>query len=1081
MPGRSRPSSSSRSSPSRTASSWTRAACTSSSSTGACWSRTPRNRFPLSITSRGGARRRARSARRRRARGGGGRHQRDRARLHAVLEAQHYRLTWWRLARDESPYRRFFDVNGLIGVRVEDRAVFDAMHTLVAEWIADGSIDGLRIDHVDGLADPANYLKRLRALAPDAWIGVEKILADGEALPAWPVDGTTGYEIGALLTRLLTAPEGEAPMTQLYRRFAGGVDSFDEVEEDARHEVLEHWLAGDAKRVALALYRMCQDDLYLRDYSLRDASILVRELVAVGARLPHLRHRPTGRRRSTPRRLDGACATACGRGARTSRAARGLRRAPVRDRRRRTAWARLHPPLPAALDGGRRQGRRGHRLLSRRALPRAERGRLRSRAASPPRRPRSTTPSPRWQRQHPRGMRGTSTHDSKRGRGRAGPAQPCSPRSRSAGPRRSSAGAGDRTRTGSTASRIATSSTTSTRRSSAPGRSPASAPTSTPKRRRARPRCSPTGRRRPRNTSGPSITSWTGSIDDGAFLAELERVRRVAAPRRLDQGPLAAAAEADGARRARTSTRASELWHRRLIDPDNRVAGGLRVPAARCSSNAARCRRRRSWRGWTRGCRSSGRRRAPCASRRATRTSRPDVVLHAARGSRTGRGTDAGVPARAGVAVVVPTRTWSPDWRDTSLALPAGQWTHMPGRRDDRRWSRRRGGAVRGVSCRAPRTETWMTTIDGPLGAALTPEGVHFRVFSSLAERVELCLFDEAGPRRAHDLVLERRLHLAAVRARRRGRPGLRLPRARPLRSGPRPPLQSGQAARRSLRQGDRRATSRGARRCSRTRSAATSSQSRPATAPRTRRDRFVVDDRFDWGDDRAPRHWPEHTVIYELHVKGFTKLHPGVPEHAARHLRRACRRRRRSSASRSSASRRVELMPVHQFMHEPGLLDEGLRNYWGYHTYGFFAPHAEYAAADDRGGQVREFKEMVRAFHTRRPRGDPRRGLQPHRRGQPPRAAPQLQGPRQPGLLPPRARRAPLLHGLHGDRQQREPAPSVRAAAGDGLAALLGHGDARRRLPLRPRGHAGPRRADDGHLVGVLRHHPPGPGAARA
>ena len=208
----------------------------------------------------------------------------DAARLHALLEAQHYRLTWWRLARDEAPYRRFFDVNGLIGVRVEDPVVFDAMHRLVAEWVADGSIDGLRVDHVDGLADPGAYLRRLRALAPAQWIGVEKILGEGEALPPWPVDGTTGYETGALLTRLLTAAEGEGPLTTLYHRFAGALDNFDEVEEDARHEILEHWLAGDAKRVALALYRMCQDDLDLRDYSIRDTSILIRELVA-GARV----------------------------------------------------------------------------------------------------------------------------------------------------------------------------------------------------------------------------------------------------------------------------------------------------------------------------------------------------------------------------------------------------------------------------------------------------------------------------------------------------------------------------------------------------------------------------------------------------------------------------------------------------------------------------------------------------------------------------------------------------------------------------------------------------------------------------
>jgi isoamylase len=104
--------------------------------------------------------------------------------------------------------------------------------------------------------------------------------------------------------------------------------------------------------------------------------------------------------------------------------------------------------------------------------------------------------------------------------------------------------------------------------------------------------------------------------------------------------------------------------------------------------------------------------------------------------------------------------------------------------------------------------------------------------------------------------------------------------------------------------------------------------------------------------------------VIYELHVKGFTKQHPGVPEHL-RGTYAGLATPAVLDAIRKLGVTTVELMPVHQFMHEPGLLDEGLRNYWGYHTYGFFAPHAEYAAADDRGGQVREFKEMVKAFHA--------------------------------------------------------------------------------------------------------------------
>ena len=259
-------------------------------------------------------------------------------------------------------------------VRVEDDTVFDAMHRLVAEWVADGSIDGLRVDHVDGLADPGAYLRRLRTLAPHQWIAVEKILGEDEVLPPWPVEGTTGYETGALLTRLLTAAEGEAPLTTLYHRFAGALDTFDEIEEDARHEILEHWLAGDAKRVALALHRMCQDDLDLRDYSLRDASMLIASC----------RGRPVYRTTSRPRAPPTPTSPASPRCANGADAAAGHPRAlidlvaPVRDRRRRAQRARVRPPLPAALDRDGGQGGRGHRRLPRRALPRAERGRLRS-------------------------------------------------------------------------------------------------------------------------------------------------------------------------------------------------------------------------------------------------------------------------------------------------------------------------------------------------------------------------------------------------------------------------------------------------------------------------------------------------------------------------------------------------------------------------------------------------------------------------------------------------------------------------------------------------------------------------------
>ncbi len=124
-----------------------------------------------------------------------------------------------------------------------------------------------------------------------------------------------------------------------------------------------------------------------------------------------------------------------------------------------------------------------------------------------------------------------------------------------------------------------------------------------------------------------------------------------------------------------------------------------------------------------------------------------------------------------------------------------------------------------------------------------------------------------------------------------------------------------------------------------------------------------VVDDAFDWGDDRRPRTpWPE-TVVYELHVKGFTARHPGVPEH----LRGTYAGLAHPAALEHLLElgvTAVELLPVHHFVSEPHLLRRGLTNYWGYNTVGFFAPHAAYAATGTRGEQVREFKAMVRALH---------------------------------------------------------------------------------------------------------------------
>jgi (1->4)-alpha-D-glucan 1-alpha-D-glucosylmutase len=142
-------------------------------------------------------------------------------RLREVLEAQYYRLRFWRAGLDELNYRRFFDVSSLCALRVEDREVFDAVHVQVRRWIASGALAGVRVDHPDGLEDPEQYLERLRDLVQSRWLFVEKILQPNEALPpSWPVDGTTGYEFASISTRLFVDARAEAKLTATYCRRA---------------------------------------------------------------------------------------------------------------------------------------------------------------------------------------------------------------------------------------------------------------------------------------------------------------------------------------------------------------------------------------------------------------------------------------------------------------------------------------------------------------------------------------------------------------------------------------------------------------------------------------------------------------------------------------------------------------------------------------------------------------------------------------------------------------------------------------------------------------------------------------------
>ena len=188
--------------------------------------------------------------------------------MDSLLERQNYRLAYWRMARTDLGYRRFFDINDLAALRTEDEEVFKETHQLVLGWLKDGTLDGVRIDHPDGLRDPEEYLKRLRREAEEAYIVVEKILEPAEKLPAsWPVQGTTGYDFMNLLGGVFIRGESEGPITQFYREFTGEERTYEEVLLQKKALVLRDLLGSDFNRLVELFSSICERNRYYRDYS----------------------------------------------------------------------------------------------------------------------------------------------------------------------------------------------------------------------------------------------------------------------------------------------------------------------------------------------------------------------------------------------------------------------------------------------------------------------------------------------------------------------------------------------------------------------------------------------------------------------------------------------------------------------------------------------------------------------------------------------------------------------------------------------------------------------------------------------
>lgn len=173
--------------------------------------------------------------------------------LDRLLGEQHYRLAFWKVANEEINYRRFFNISSLIGVRMENEEAFNRMHSFIVKLVKEGKVHGLRIDHVDGLYDPAGYLTRLRDRTK-CCIVVEKILESGEELPEdWPVEGTTGYEFAVNLTGVMCRKENEARFSEIYAAFTGLSTPFEELVTEKKRLIIHTRMAGEVERLAFLL------------------------------------------------------------------------------------------------------------------------------------------------------------------------------------------------------------------------------------------------------------------------------------------------------------------------------------------------------------------------------------------------------------------------------------------------------------------------------------------------------------------------------------------------------------------------------------------------------------------------------------------------------------------------------------------------------------------------------------------------------------------------------------------------------------------------------------------------------------
>jgi (1->4)-alpha-D-glucan 1-alpha-D-glucosylmutase len=202
-------------------------------------------------------------------------------RLHRLLDAQAYRLAYWRVAREEINYRRFFDINDLAGLRVELPQLFEETHRRVFDMIERGEVQGLRIDHIDGLFDPAGYCATLQQrVARPLYIVVEKILARYEGLPDWPIAGATGYDFMNEALALFVDPAGEATMSRLYHQFTARDADFDDTLQACKKRIMQVNLASEMNVLALRFHRLSMAEWRTRDFTLNGMLAALEEVIA---------------------------------------------------------------------------------------------------------------------------------------------------------------------------------------------------------------------------------------------------------------------------------------------------------------------------------------------------------------------------------------------------------------------------------------------------------------------------------------------------------------------------------------------------------------------------------------------------------------------------------------------------------------------------------------------------------------------------------------------------------------------------------------------------------------------------------